>query len=63
MKKLLSILMAGLLFTANTNPVFAENESPEPEGTETTVLELEEMDPSGLNVEKLGAVSEEEPPF
>ena len=53
--------MAGLLFTANTNPVYAENESPEPEGTETTVLELEEMDPSGLNVEKLGAVSEEEP--
>ena len=57
MKKLLKALLAGLMMIGNTDLVLAEET---PSDSDEKVLDLYDMDPSTLNVSKLGKLGENE---
>ena len=52
MKKLLSVLLAGLMMISSTE--FVNAEDAESFGGDETILESLELDPESLHVEKLG---------
>ena len=59
MKKLLKALLAGLMMIGNTDLVLAEET---PSDSDEKVLDLYDLDPSTLNVSKLGELGEEPEP-
>ena len=61
MKKTFTSLLAILLLLTNISTcIIAEDEESPNEVTESTVLEMEDLDPSTLNVHKLGELEDEE---